>query len=405
MGFTVKIPEFKSYAGQYFAVGSLGKNDVRYRIQATMANEVRAYAETLENAGFRKIYGREISAGSAYAYNVNLFYFHEKDGVGVYTFFDASLRTVFITAEPTSVYPTTEKPALSAEDNVPLSVTQMSVTGLGYVAQFADGSFLCVDGGISSPEAEKELYEFLKARAPQGKINVALWLFTHSHDDHVGLATKFLATYKDEVQVEAFAYQFPDVEKIAASENTKAEMCRDITGIEKAMEENYPNAKRYTVHTGQKYFFKGAEMEILYSPDNTYPSYYCSANDLSVALRLHFDGGKNALLLGDCMFRECQQMARTYGDYMKSDCLQVSHHGLIGGDKELYKLIDPQICLWATSEERFSGTKQEPYRWCIGEGECDYNAYLRDESIRKREHYHAGEIKTIYFEKQEQGNG
>ena len=399
MSFSIEIPQYQSYAGQRFAPGRIGKNEVRYRIQATMANEARAYAQTLENAGFRKVTEREISAGSAYGYNVNLFYFHEKDGVGVYTFFDASLRTVFITAEPTPFYPETEKPVLTAADNVPLSLTQMPVHGLGCVAQFADGSFLCIDGGENRASEEEELYAFLKARAPQGKIRVALWLFTHSHSDHVSVAAAFLSKYKNEVDVEAFAYQFPDEEHISVFEKEREWMRRDISCITESIQKNYPNAKHYVLHTGQKYYFKGAEMEILYSPDNTYPSYYCSANDLSVAFRLHFENGENALLLGDCMFRDCQQMARTYGDYLKSDCLQVSHHGLIGGDKELYKLIDPKICLWATPEDRFSGKQEEPYRWCIGEGECDYNAYLRDESIRKREHYHASEIKTVYFGK------
>ena len=86
----------------------------------------------------------------------------------------------------------------------------------------------------------------------------------------------------------------------------------------------------------------------------------------------------------------------TYGDYLKSDVLQVTHHGLIGGDKELYELINPEICFWPINEERFLGlTPNQRYQWCLGEGGCDYNKYLRDENIRIREHYHFGDTISI----------
>ncbi len=39
--------------------------------------------------------------------------------------------------------------------------------------------------------------------------------------------------------------------------------------------------------------------------------------------------------------------------------------------------------------------KKAYYQWCLGEGGCDYNAYLRDEKIRKRIHYHGSITTTI----------
>ncbi|MBQ7879168.1 MAG: hypothetical protein IJ317_00820, partial [Clostridia bacterium] len=101
------------------------------------------------------------------------------------------------------------------------------------------------------------------------------------------------------------------------------------------------------------------------------------------------------IALGDCMSDNCRDMAHTYGDYLKSDILQVTHHGLIGGDRFLYEKIDAEICLWASNEERFLGTAKMAYQWCLGEGGCSYNAYLRDESVKKRTHYHAGKTITI----------
>ena len=101
-------------------------------------------------------------------------------------------------------------------------------------------------------------------------------------------------------------------------------------------------------------------------------------------------------MLGDCQNEACKRIADRYGDYVKSDVLQVAHHGLIGGDKRLYQLINPEICFWAVPETRFLGKKlNQRYQWCLGEGGCDYNTYLRDTSIRERTHYHGGKTVTI----------
>lgn len=68
------IPEYKSIAGQNFPLCSLGKNDLRFRIQNTTVEECREYTRLLEEDGFILHAKKEISAGSRYAYNVNLFY-------------------------------------------------------------------------------------------------------------------------------------------------------------------------------------------------------------------------------------------------------------------------------------------------------------------------------------------
>ena len=48
------------------------------------------------------------------------------------------------------------------------------------------------------------------------------------------------------------------------------------------------------------------------------------------------------------------------------------------------------------AEAKFNGTYTGyRYKYCLGEGGCDYNAYIRDDSIKKREHYHNGTTSTI----------
>lgn len=389
MKFKMNIPNYKTIAGQAFPSGSLGKNDFRLRIQNTTVDECREYVQLLEKENFILYTKKEISAGSRYAYNVNLFYCYYNQETCVFIFWDASIHTVFITAEPLQALPNAQNTA-KEEIGVAATFTQMSLKGgMSYVARLADGRFVIVDGGAYNEEDCLRLYAFLKENSGHEFPTVALWIFTHSHNDHIGLATRFIADYKDKVSVQAFAYQFPDCNKISVSMESVEKMKEDIDILEENIQSGYPKAKIYTLHTGQSYYFSGVEIEILWTVDDTYPANYLSFNDLSVALRFKFAGGKTVLLLGDCMHEACRRIAHTYGDYLKSDILQVTHHGLIGGDKELYELIDPEICFWPINEERFLGfTSNQRYQWCLGEGGCDYNAYLRDEKIRKRQHYH-----------------
>ena len=393
----MNIPRYQTIAGQTFPRGSLGENDLRLRIQNTTVDECREYAKLLKQQGFILHTKKEISAGSRYAYNVNLFYCYYNQETCLFIFWDASIHTVFITVEPLQSLPNASS-TTKKEIVLTPTFTQMPLKGGGmsYVARLADGRFVLVDGGEYNEEDCLQLYKFLKENSPRAIPTVALWIFTHSHSDHIGLATRFIVDYKDKVSVQAFGYQFPDSDKISVSMESVEGMKKDINILERNIQSSYPKATIYTLHTGQSYYFSEAEIEILWTMDDTYPATYSSFNDLSVALRFKFTGGKSVLLLGDCMHEACRRIAHTYGDYLKSDILQVTHHGLIGGDKELYELIDPEICFWATSRERFLGlTPNQRYQWCLGEGGCDYNKYLRDESIRIRQHYHFGDTISI----------
>lgn len=393
----MNIPTYQTIAGQKYLEGSLGKADRRLRIANTTVDECREYALFLEGLGYVKHSEKCISAGSEYAYNVNLFYCYQNGETCIFVFWDASIHTVFVTAEPMQALPSVERPTLSSGDTLAPTITQVSLKmgGMSYVVRLCDGSFVCIDGGRCCAEDVDALYALLCALSAGKKPDVALWLFTHPHDDHITLAAAFLEKYREKVDVRAFAYQFADHGKTPLTMEDASPILNDIDRLEKAIGA-YENATVYTLHTGQSYYLKGVEIEVLWSLDNTYPSQYFSLNNTCSALRFKFDNGKTVIFPADCMHEECRQIMHTYGDYLKSDILQVTHHGLIGGDKGLYQQIDPEICLWSSKEERFLGRNSKSrYQWCLGEGGCDYNAYLRDDSIRQRRHFPMGKTITI----------
>ena len=394
----MEIPKFQTLAGNWYPIGSFRGDDRQVCLTNVTVEEIREYAKALEDAGFTRYAAREISAGSAYPYNVNLFYAYTREDVQVFVFWNASIHTVHITYMPPQALPNTQPIAIEDTDTFRPSLTQFPVSGMCYAVQLADGAFILVDGGLQNDEQEERLYAFLQEKSKGQKPVIATWFFTHPDSDHICLAASFLKKYAKEVEVQAFAYQFPDVDKINELPLT-AIVQKDIACLERNIQTYYPRAKRYTLHTGQVFAYKGLEIEVLWSMETTYPCVYTSFNDHSAAFKCTFTNGKTAILLGDCMHESCRKIARTYGDSIKADILQVTHHGLIGGDKELYALIDPAICLWSTNRERFLGeTPNQKYQWCLGEGGCDYNRFLRDDSIRQRTHYTHGEIVTLYMD-------
>lgn len=392
----VDIPKYETIAGNRVPIGSTRKG-LQICIQNTTVEECRDYAETLEEAGFKLYAVNEVSAGSEKDYNINLFYTFTREDAYVFLSWNASILTTKIVVEPPQALPSTGKPELMEQDTMVPTVTQMQLaSGMSYVTQLPDGSFLVMDGGNYKAEDVQRLYEFLANHTPEGnKPVIAAWMFTHPHRDHISLAAGFIREHVAHVDIKAFAYQFQDPDWMSTSLESEDEK-QGVARLENAIAECYPEAVIYTLHTGQKYYFKGLEIEILCTGDDIYPAVPLTYNDVSAAWRMTFDKGRTVMILGDCMQRECRQLAHTYGDYLKSDILQVTHHGLIGGDKGLYQLIDPEICFWPTRENRFNGTAGgQKYQWCLGEGGCDYNTWIRDSKIRVRKHYNNSTTTTI----------
>ena len=73
------------------------------------------------------------------------------------------------------------------------------------------------------------------------------------------------------------------------------------------------------------------------------------------------------LVLGDASNRSCGYMVHSYGDFLKSDIVQVAHHGYTGGTIPLYEAIDADVLLWPCGVASIDGSYERLM-------ERDYNA-------------------------------
>ena len=292
-------------------------------------------------------------------------------------------------------------------DTVPPTVSQIQIrTGMCYCLTLCDGTFLMIDGGLSDTEDEDRLYDFLCRNAGNGtKPIIRAWFMSHTHPDHTRLAESFMTRYKEEVDVLEAVYNFPDFEKIEVLRESAETNAKNAKCFESTVRECYPRAIHTTCHTGEVIAFSGVRVTTIMTHEDIYPTPINSSNHTSSAWRFDFDSGISFMCLGDIWTEMCVQLSRTFSaEYLKADIMQVTHHGLLGGHIDLYRMIDPEICLWPSPEDRFAGTWTDPRRvalgkptvqYCIGEGGCDYNAWIKDSSIKERQHYHAGSTVTI----------
>ena len=54
--------------------------------------------------------------------------------------------------------------------------------------------------------------------------------------------------------------------------------------------------------------------------------------------------------MGDTGEESSKKLLETKRDKLKSDIVQVAHHGQAGASKELYQAVNPKIALWPTTE-------------------------------------------------------
>ena len=393
-----EVPAYETTEGDDLPVYPEGNGGYQVYIQRTNKEEFERYAQLLKKNGFSVYSEKKVSAGSDYS-DKNAFITYTGRGIHVLLAWYPALSSVRIIITPEEELPSLKKPKLEVTDTVKPTVTQMQldVEGMMYVIQLVDGKFIVIDGGMYGFEDTLRLHDFLIDKTPEGqKPTIATWIFTHEHPDHIQLPKEFIPRYKDEIALESVSYRFPSKEFVSVESANSEAPIKSIEELIQIVKTNYPDAIHYQLHAGQCYYYKGMELEILHTTEEFYPYIATSWNDTSLGFRMIFDSGKTAMFLGDSTPRLCQIMVDIYGDYLKSDVMQLTHHGLLGGNLELYQNIDPDICFWATSEAKFNGTYTGyRYKYCLGEGGCDYNAYIRDDSIKKREHYHNGTTSTI----------
>lgn len=231
------------------------------------------------------------------------------------------------------------------------TVTQLwsdQANGMGYAVRLSDGSFIVYDGAYA--HLADELWDTLvKLNGSEDGIVIRAWLITHSHKDHYPCFGAFADAYADRVRLETVMISPMNAERAYdtyLNDGVQADVCK------------YSGAKLLYVHTGMLFAFGDVKLEILFTADELYiaepyegfSTEMIDFNNTSIVSRVYSEE-KSCLLLGDAGDTAAYHLIAYYGDQLKSDMCQISHHGVEDFPLIAYRQIKAAI-LWYPCNDR-----------------------------------------------------
>lgn len=214
-----------------------------------------------------------------------------------------------------------------------------STTGaqnLSIVIKSPNGKLIVVDGGWEA-DADK-----LSSMILQQGGKVDAWLITHPHEDHVGALCAILNDSARKIKID----------KIYCSLATP-EWYRQVSPTGAGIADQLMNAfTKLPVGTVTNNVGRGTEINIddvnIRVLNNRGAYTYNGVNNSSLVYKIRVSG-QSILILGDLAYDGGKDLIKTCtAAELKSDIVQMAHHGQQGVDQDAYALIAPTTCLWPT---------------------------------------------------------
>ncbi len=237
-----------------------------------------------------------------------------------------------------------------------------------FVIRTKNGKLIVLDGGIDGEGFEKNAYMPAALRAiagvgQRGYVEVEAWILSHAHKDHFNELRKTLDEYTDDENfvIKSFIFDFPDydteeypfsnadspyIEKLKDSLNHYAEV-RGLPVTEGSTyyeDLNGAFANAESIAEGCEMTVDGVRIEFLQTWSK---SDGAVINDNSLVMRVWVDG-QSILFLQDTATAKGLTLVNTYGDKIKSDIVQMAHHGQGGVSKMVYDRIGAAVRIWPT---------------------------------------------------------
>ena len=322
-----------------------GDDTVMLTAKNTNLSAYEKYCSTLKSSGYSEYSKRDNINGNYYR-------IYTKGTMALNVYFTKSSSTVKIISGPLDDIPSKDIDR-TPESNKKVTLTMLSQgeetdCGLGLILHLPNGKFIIFDGGFSLYD---QLYKKLTELSPKGKpITIAAWFVSHPHYDHQDAVTYFIQKHGTAVDVENIFYNYAtsDVYK-AASEESNSGLQSFTGGLENLIKVNFGRTTNVIKpHTGQIYTFGSVTAEILYTVEDVLPSKLDYINSSSLIVRFKVKD-QTILALADATHTVSTILQNSYGSYLKSDIVQLAHHGTYPGHASLYTKINAPVLLWPSN--------------------------------------------------------
>jgi len=307
-----------------------------YSATATEA-EVAAYCETLKSVGFVATVYRDEGG--------NIFNTLVSDDKYAYVYFSGYNSSARAVIGPRDMLAATEYDTDAEETYTPyIASIPQPEAGEGYIIRLEDGRFIIFDGGY---KGEDRVYTTLR-ELEEGSITVAAWFISHPHGDHFPAFIDFIEAHGSDTDITVesvmFNYASPEYYNIkgSAGEDNSGD---SVKLLYDSIKKYIPDTPVIKVHTGQVIGFGSASVEILYTVEDLLPRKMTNVNDSSLVARVNV-GGNSIMFLNDTCYASGPILNMLWGEGLKSDIVQMAHHGMWPSVKEIYDSIKAEVILF-----------------------------------------------------------
>lgn len=226
-------------------------------------------------------------------------------------------------------------------------LTETSKFMMSFVLVTRQNNVIVIDGG--RPEDMPLLKEYIGGR------HISAWILTHAHSDHIsGFVDEFAKNGGRDFDIETIYYNFPPLDLMDNQEVRSRVLDPDY--VNRELNNNLPpflaiepqiRDKAHITHQGESIQIDECRIDFLFSYHEGLTSNLM--NDSSLVFKLTTPN-KTVLFLGDLgpeggdlLFRESRHL-------LKSDIVQMAHHGHMNVGMEVYAQIMPEACLWCCAD-------------------------------------------------------
>ncbi len=249
------------------------------------------------------------------------------------------------------------------KETVLYQIAETSEFMMSFVIVTKNDNVIVIDGGrdVDMPSLKQYI----------GGRHISMWILTHPHVDHIhGFVTEFNKNGCADFDIEKIYYNFPPYSIINNTDVQDYEYYkRDLSGMLPAFLEILPQFqdKTHIVKQGESFTVDEVKIDFLYSYHEGLTSNV--VNDSSLVFKV-ITPDTSVLFLGDIGPEGGDVLYRESRHLLKSDIVQMAHHGHMNCSMEVYAAIMPKACMWCCRD------------WLYNEQEVP--GYLSDaEKLRK----------------------
>ena len=219
----------------------------------------------------------------------------------------------------------------------------------GMIFKSKSGKIAVIDGGRAA-DTDRFL-RILQKISGREVPHVDAWLFSHLHCDHYGVYHKLCTDekYNGVVTVDTFYCDLLTEEfytTLAKEKVTNGDLIRAAM----LSPDSPTGAAVKTVRKGDIIAVDEIEFEVIHVPDIAFAD-KMNMNDSSVVYKMTYDEKQSMMLLGDAEWVCSNDLVENCADKLKSDIVQVGHHGCGNVSAECYRLIDADAYIWPVGEK------------------------------------------------------